>query len=315
MEYRKLGTTGLKVSVVGLGCNNFGMRLAADASARVVHAALDQGVNLFDTADVYGVGESERHLGAALQGRRDKAVVATKFRAPMGDGPNNQGGSRAYIRAAVEASLSRLGTDWIDLYQMHGPDPDTPIEETLSTLDDLVREGKVRYVGSSNFSGWQIADADWTARSLGLNRFVTAQNHYSLLERNIEREVIPACERFGLGMLPYFPLASGMLTGKYKAGEPPPEGSRLAGNPRAGRFLSDKAYETVGALEEFAGERGVSLLHVAIGGLAAQPAVSSVIAGATSPEQVTANVAAGTYVPTAEERAEIDKRAATKRQT
>jgi aryl-alcohol dehydrogenase-like predicted oxidoreductase len=286
--------------VVGLGCNNFGRRIDAAQAARVVHAALDAGVDFFDTADVYGPQDSERMLGAALAGRRHEVVIATKFggRAAYPDQPTWRGGSRLHIRRAVEGSLSRLGTDYIDLYQMHTPDPETPIEETLATLDDLVREGKVRYIGSSNFSGWQIADADWTARSRGLERFISAQNQYSLLERGVEREVGPACAQFGLGLIPFFPLASGLLTGKYRRGQPPPEGTRLAASPSPERLLTERNFGLVEALERFAAERERSLLEVAIGGLAAQPNVVSVIAGATRPEQVQANAAAAAWTPT-----------------
>ncbi len=313
MRLRRLGDSGLKVSVVGLGCNNFGRRLDQAATARVVHAALDCGITLFDTADVYSSGESERFLGAALKERRDDVIIATKFRSSMGEGPYDQGGSRRYIRRAVEASLSRLGTDYIDLYQMHSPDDETPIEETLSTLNDLVREGKVRYLGCSNFAGWQIADAAWIAGTNRWTPFVSAQNHYSLLERKVEQEVIPACERFGLGMLPYFPLASGLLTGKYRRDQSPPDGTRLAGSPAADRWLTDERFDVVEGLERFAQERGLNLLQIAIGGLAAQPAVASVIAGATRPEQVVANVEAGLWEPSAEDLAEIDRLAPTPR--
>jgi aryl-alcohol dehydrogenase-like predicted oxidoreductase len=309
-RYRSLGSSGLQVSVVGLGTNNFGSRMDQDAATRVVHAALDAGMNLFDTADSYGgEGRSEVFLGKALQGRRDEAVIATKFASPMGRGPNERGASRGWITKALDASLRRLGTDHIDLYQQHRPDPRTPIEETLAALDDAVRAGKVRYLGSSNFSGWQIADADWTARSNGLSRFVSAQNEYSLLQRGVEREVIPACRRFGQGMLPFFPLASGLLTGKYRRGEAAPEGTRLAGGGGSffSRFLDDANFDKVEALATFAAERGVSLLQVAMGALAAQPAVASVIAGATSPEQVAANVEAGNWEPTPEDLAEIDR--------
>lgn len=307
MQYRRLGGSGLKVSVVGLGCNNFGGRLDEAGSARVVHAAMNCGVTLFDTADVYGHGASECYLGAAIKGRRDRVVIATKFRSSMGEGPYERGGSRLYIRRAVEASLRRLGTDYIDLYQMHSPDPETPIEETLSALNDLIHEGKVRYIGSSNFAGWQIADADWTARVNHWVPFVSAQNRYNLIRRDVEREVIPACRRFDIGMVPYSPLASGMLTGKYHRGQEPPAGTRLAGSPNAARFLNERSFDVVEALERFAGERGVSLLQVAIGGLAAQPQVASVIAGAMSPEQVAANVEAGSWTPSPEDLAEIDR--------
>ena len=307
ITHRRLGSAGLSVSTVGLGTNNFGRRLDEAASAKVVHAALDAGITLIDTADVYGAGESERHIGAALLGRREQAIVATKFAAPMGEGTNDRGGSRSYVTAALEASLRRLQTDYIDLYQMHFPDAGTPIEETLGALDDAVRAGKVRYLGSSNFSGWQVADADWTARSHGLNRFVSAQNGYSLVSRAVEREVIPACLRFGQGMIPYSPLAGGLLTGKYRRGEPAPDGARLSEGSPAARVLTDRNFDTVEALDAFAKERDISLLHVAIGGLAAQPAVASVIAGATTAEQVLANVEAGSWAPTREDLDALDQ--------
>jgi aryl-alcohol dehydrogenase-like predicted oxidoreductase len=307
MEYRRLGDSGLKVSVVGLGTNNFGGRTDEAASRRVIDAAIDAGINLFDTADVYGRGKSEEIIGRGLQGRRDAVVIATKFRSSMGDGPNNAGGSRRYILQAVEASLRRLQTEYIDLYQMHSPDAETPIEETLETLDYLVRAGKVRYVGCSNFMGWQIADAAWVARTHHWNRFISAQNHYSLAERGVEREVIPACAHYGLGMLPYFPLEAGLLTGKYRRGEAAPTGTRLASSPGAGRFLTDAKFERAERLERFASERGISMLQVAIGGLAAQPQVASVIAGATKPEQITANVEAGGWKPTPAELAELNR--------
>jgi aryl-alcohol dehydrogenase-like predicted oxidoreductase len=307
MAFRRLGGSGLKVSVVGLGCNNFGRRLDQEAATRVVHAAMECGVTLFDTADVYSTGESERYLGAAVKRRRERVLIATKFASPTGDGPYDRGGSRLYVRRAVEASLKRLGTDYIDLYQMHSPDPETPIEETLSTLDDLVREGKVRYLGSSNYSGWQIADADWIARSQLWERFVSAQNHYSLLHREVEKDVLPACERFQVGMLPFFPLASGMLTGKYRRGEPIPEGTRLAGNPNPARWLNERNFLVIENLERFARERGLTLLQIAIGYLLARPQVASVIAGATRPEQVVANVEAGQWKPTPVELDEIEK--------
>jgi len=313
MQYRQLGNSGLRVSVVGLGCNNFGRRIDRSGTARVVDVAIDEGINLFDTADVYSEGESEEFLGAAIKDRRERVIVATKFRSMMGDGPNDSGGSRGYIYRAVEASLRRLHTDYIDLYQMHSPDAETPIEETLSTLNDLVREGKVRYLGSSNFAGWQLADADWVARVNHWVPFVSAQNHYSLVERGVEREVIPACERFAIGMLPFFPLASGLLTGKYHRGEAAPEGTRLAGNPRADRFLNDTAFDVVEGLERFGKERGVSLLQIAIGGLAAQPQVASVIAGATTVEQVIANAKSGIWIPSAEELTEINRLAPSER--
>ncbi|MEU1839111.1 aldo/keto reductase [Micromonospora chersina] len=311
MTYRRLGDSGLVVSVVGIGCNNFGRKLDLDGTRAVVDAALDAGINFFDTADIYGEpqGGSEELLGQALKGRRDDVVVATKFGMDMHglNGPDHGArGARRYIARAVEASLRRLDTDHIDLYQMHEPDPGTPIDETLAALDDLVTAGKVRYLGNSNFAGWQIADADWVASSNGRSRFISAQNHYSLLERSVEAEVIPACERFGLGMLPFFPLANGLLTGKYKRDEAPPAGSRLSGGGRYAERLAAADWDTIEAIEAYAAERGVSMLQVAIGGLAARPAVTSVIAGATTPEQVRANAEAGTWQPTDEDLAALD---------
>jgi aryl-alcohol dehydrogenase-like predicted oxidoreductase len=310
MNYRRLGTSGLVVSVVGIGCNNFGRKLNLEGTREVVDAALDAGVTLFDTADIYGTphGTSEEFLGAALKGRRDDVIVATKFGMNMeGLNGNDFGarGSRRYIVRAVEASLRRLETDYIDLYQVHEPDPATPIDETLAALDDLVRSGKVRYLGSSNFSGWQIADADWTARAGDLTPFISVQNQYSLLEREVETEVVPACEHFGLGLLPFFPLNSGLLSGKYKRGEKPAAGTRLA-QDRYQRWLDAADWDTIEALTAFGAERGHSLLDVAIAGLAARPAVTSVIAGATSAEQVQANVAAGAWELTAEDVAALD---------
>ncbi len=287
---------------MGLGCNNFGARMPDDKVPEVVGAAIDAGVTLFDTADVYGNrGRSEVLLGKALGARRADVVVATKFGMDMGgeNGPDwGVRGSRRYVRRAVEASLRRLGTDWIDLYQMHRPDPQTPIAETLDVLDDLVAEGKVRYIGSSNFAGWQVIDADWTARSTGRTAFVSAQNQYSWLKRGIEDELVPALERTGQGLLPFFPLASGLLTGKYRRDQPAPEGSKLAKMPDR---LADADFDTIEALGRFADERGLSMLQVAIGGLAGASPVSSVIAGATSGDQVRANVAAGDWDPTSDD--------------
>ncbi|MBE1485120.1 aryl-alcohol dehydrogenase-like predicted oxidoreductase [Plantactinospora soyae] len=307
MTYRRLGDSGLVVSVVGIGCNNFGRKLDATGTRAVVDAALDAGINFFDTADIYGEphGGSEEQLGAALRGRRDDVVLASKFGMDMSgmNGPDHGArGARRYVVRAVEASLRRLGTDHIDLYQFHEPDPGTPIEETLSALDDLVRAGKVRYLGNSNFAGWQIADADWTARTRGLTPFVSAQNEYSLLRRDVEAEVVPAAQRFGLGLLPFFPLADGLLTGKYRRGTTPPADSRLAGaSPRYAARLASAPWGTIEAIEKYAGERGLSTVEVAIGGLAAQPAVTSVIAGATTPEQVRANAGAARWQPTPED--------------
>lgn len=309
MEYRQLGDSGLTVSVVGLGCNNFGGRIDAEQADAVVTAALDAGITLFDTADVYhgDRGSSEEILGKALGGRRDEAVIATKFGGDMkGDNGPDWGvrGSRRYIRKAVESSLRRLGTDWIDLYQLHVPDPVTPIEETLAALSELVAEGKVRYLGSSQFAGWQVVDADWAARTAGVEHFISAQNHYNLLEREAEDELIPACEHLGIGVLPFFPLASGLLTGKYKRGQEAPEGTRLAKMPER---LARADFDKIEALDMFAAERDLTLLDVAIGGLAAQPAVASVIAGATKPEQIAQNVTAGLWEPTVEDLAILDE--------
>jgi aryl-alcohol dehydrogenase-like predicted oxidoreductase len=311
MSYRRLGTSGLVVSVVGIGCNNFGRKLDADGTREVVDAAFDAGITLFDTADIYGEphGNSETHLGAALKGRRDEIVLATKFGMSMaGLNGNDFGarGSRRYIVRAVEASLRRLETDYIDLYQVHQPDPATPVEETLAALDDLVRSGKVRYLGNSNFAGWQIADADWTARAGNLTPFISAQNQYSLLQRDVEADVVPACEHFGLGLLPFFPLDSGLLTGKYRRGEKPAAGTRLSLD-RYQRWLDAADWDTIEALTSFGAERGHSLLEVAIAGLAARPAVTSVIAGATTAEQVHANAAAASWELSAADVAALDE--------
>jgi aryl-alcohol dehydrogenase-like predicted oxidoreductase len=308
MDLRNLGRSGLKVSAIGLGCNNFGMRIDQAQTQAVVDAALEAGINFFDTADIYGGAQSEVFLGQALAGKRDRAIVATKFANPMGEGAYRRGGSRRYIVSAVEASLKRLNTDRIDLYQMHVPDADTPIEETLRALDDLVRDGKVLYLGNSNFSGWQIADADWISRTQGLERFVSAQNNYSLLERNVEREVLPACERFGLGFLPFFPLASGLLTGKYQRGEAPPEGTRLAAwGARGQAAMSDKNFDKVEKLQAWALDHGHSLLELAFAWILGHPVVSSVIAGATSPEQIVTNAKGADWKLTPDQVAEVAK--------
>ena len=308
MRYVHLGGSGLVVSAVGLGCNNMGTRLDRDATRSVVDAALDAGVTLLDTADTYGnQGGSEELLGEVLRGRREQVVLATKFGHDM-KGRNGEDfgarGARGYVRRAAEASLRRLQTDVIDLYQMHSPDPSTPFEETYDALVGLVREGKVRYLGHSNFAGWQIAEAHYLARLHGWPPFVSAQNHYSLLERDVEREVIPACVAYGVGVLPYFPLANGLLTGKVTRAEGPPPGSRLAG--REG-YVTDAKLDAVEALTAWGASIGRSLLEVAVGGLEAQPAVGSVIAGATTPEQVRANAAAGDWQPSAGELAALDE--------
>jgi aryl-alcohol dehydrogenase-like predicted oxidoreductase len=302
METRRIGS--LEVSLVGLGCNNFGMRIDYDASALVVHAALEAGITFFDTADIYGATESEVFLGRALAGRRDSVVVATKFGMKVDD--KRQGAKPDYVRRAVEDSLRRLGTDRIDLYQLHQPDPTIPIADTLGALDDLVRAGKVREIGCSNFSADQLQEAR-AVRKPGAAQFVSVQNEYSLLNREPEREVLPACERLGLKFLPYFPLASGLLTGKYKPGEPAPQGTRLSQGWAASRFLSDERLATVEALTEFARSRNRSILELAISWLASRQAVASVIAGATSPDQVRRNAAAAGWKLTDSDHAEIDR--------
>jgi aryl-alcohol dehydrogenase-like predicted oxidoreductase len=293
MRTRSLGTGGPDVSVVGLGCNNFGSRVDEHGTRAVVDAALEVGITLFDTADVYGNrGGSEDLLGKALEGRRDRVVLATKFGHAMTDDAPPNRGSREYVRTAIEASLKRLRTDVIDLYQYHRPDGVTPIEETIGAMSELVDEGKVRFIGSSNFEPEQIEQADEFARSNSLHPLVSAQNQYSLLERAAEQELLPVCERLGIGVLPYFPLASGLLTGKYRRGEPAPAGTRLAMRPER---LTEEVFDELEALEAFAKERGHTLLELAFGGLLAQPAVASVIAGATKPEQVRANAASGQW--------------------
>jgi aryl-alcohol dehydrogenase-like predicted oxidoreductase len=307
MRYRPLGDSGLMVSVAGVGCNAFGNRIGLDAVRGIVDAAADTGITLLDTSDSYGIGQSEEMIGVALEGRRDRFVVATKFGSDMRgtNGPDfGARGARRYVRRAVEASLRRLRTDHIDLYQLHFPDPVTPIEETLSVLTDLVREGKVRYAGCSNVAAWQIADADWIARTSGFERFVSVQNRYSLLSRDLEQEVAPAAERFGLGVLPYFPLEYGLLTGKYHRGQAAPLGSRGASGPA--QWLQNADWDRIEALAKFAQSRDLALLDVAIAGLAAQPAVASVIAGATSGDQVRANAAAMAWQPTADDLNELD---------
>ncbi len=307
MRYRPLGASGLMVSVLGVGCNAFGARVEQAEVDAIVPAALDAGITLFDTADAYSRGVSEEMLGCALRGRRDEAVVATKFGLDVGGLNGADHGARAsrqYIRRAVESSLRRLGTDYIDLYQLHAPDRITPMIETLATLSDLVTEGKIRYVGCSNLSAWELTDAAWLARTEGLTGFISAQNEYSLYNRAAEAELTPACEHLGIGILPYFPLAYGLLTGKYRRGEAAPEGTRLA----IQRERLEKAdFDRVEALQRYADSRGVDLLTVAIGGLAAQPAVGSVISGVSRASQIAANVAAASWIPTDEDLAALDR--------
>lgn len=311
MVYRPLGDSGLMVSAVGVGCNAFGRRVGLDGVKDILAAARDVGVTLLDTADIYGgAGASETLLGEALQGQREHFVVATKFGMSMsGEYGEDFGarGARRYVRRAVEGSLRRLQTDHIDLYQLHRPDPVTPIEETLAVLTDLVREGKVGYLGCSNFSAWELADADWTARTAGLERFVSIQNQYSLLTRDIEEEVVPAAEHFGVGVLPFFPLEAGLLTGKYRRDQPPPAGTRFAQERGRGEWLENADWDRIEDFEAYAAARDLTPIDVAIGGLAAQPGVSSVISGATSGDQVRTNAAALRWDPTEADLAELDE--------
>jgi aryl-alcohol dehydrogenase-like predicted oxidoreductase len=302
---RSLGDDGPEVSVIGLGCNNFGRRVDLDGTRAVVDAAIEEGITFFDTSNTYGDphGRSEELLGEVLQGRRDQVVLATKFGMDMGDGLGPRG-SRDYILQAVEASLRRLRTDVIDYYWYHQPDGVTPIAETLETLNGLVKAGTVRWIGASNFSAQQIEEADAAARERGFARFTSIQNEYSLLVRDAEREVLPTCERLGLGFVPFFPLASGLLTGKYKRGQPAPAGTRLAGRDRVG---TDEQFDVVEALARFAADRGVSMIDVAIGALLARTPVSTVIAGATKAEQVRTNAAAAGWVPSEADMTELEE--------
>ncbi len=306
MERRRIGELG--VSIVGLGCNNFGMRISAEETRRVVDAALDAGINYFDTAESYGGGRSEEFLGAAVAGRRDEVLIATKWgSSPADDGPRP--GSREAMRTALEASLRRLGTDHLDHYQLHRPDPDTPIADTLGALAELRDEGKIREIGCSNFTAGMLDDTADAASALGVPAFASVQNHYSLLTRDPERNgVLDACSRHGIAFVPYFPLESGVLTGKYTAGEPPPEGTRLAAwGDRASRFMTDDAMAEVATLAQWAGERDHTILDLAMSWLTSNPQVASVICGATTPEQVRANVSAATWELSEADRAEIER--------
>lgn len=308
MTYRRLGNSGLVVSTLGLGCNNFAWRrLSPEDSKPVIDAALDAGVTLFDTSDSYG--DSEEVVGEALESHRGDVIIATKFGSDLKGalGPDwGARGSRRYIRKAVERSLRRLRTDYIDLYQLHRPDPQTPIEETLAALTELVHEGKVRYIGSSNFAGWQAAEAQWQSTTRNLERFVSAQNEYSLLERGIEADLVPACATYGIGVLPFFPLASGLLTGKYQRGQEPPANTRYA-EWGMQSLLTEERFDVIEKLAAFAAERDLELIDIAMGGLAAQPTVGSVIAGATSAEQVRRNARAVSWIPSDSERSSIDE--------
>ncbi|MBR0790186.1 aldo/keto reductase [Bradyrhizobium manausense] len=309
MEIRNLGGSGLRVSAVGLGCNNFGQRIDLEASRKVIHRALDLGITLFDTADIYSNrGGSENVLGAVLGDRRKDIVLATKYSKPMTEDGTKQGASRRYIMDAVEASLKRLKTDYIDLYQQHDYDPLTPIEESLRALDDLVRQGKVRYIGNSNFPAWRIAEAEYVARAMNVSRFVSCQDEYSLVVRDIEKDLVPVAQEYKLGLLPFFPLASGLLTGKYIRGEAAPDNTRFGQTPRLrDRYVTPRNEDIVEKLQTFAQARGHSMLELAFSWLAARPQVSSVIAGATRVEQIDQNVKAIAWQLSAGEMAEIDK--------
>ena len=316
MKYRRLGQSNLEVSEIGLGTNNFGItpgptnygsQMTPEAAANVIDAAIDVGINLIDTADIYSAGDSERYIGRALKDKRHQALIATKFGGWWLGGPPNAGGSRDYIMSAVEGSLKRLQTDYIDLYQIHGPDPKTPIEETLGALDELVGQGKVRYIGHSNFAAWQIVEADWTARHMGCTQFVSSQSEYSMLERDLEKDVIPVCGKYNLGILPFFPLAHGFLTGRYRRGKAAPADSRLGINVKAGeRRLTEANFDVIERLSAWVDERGLTLVALAFAWLLARPEVSSVIAGASRPEQVRQNAAAVDRRLTSTDMKELD---------
>jgi aryl-alcohol dehydrogenase-like predicted oxidoreductase len=309
MQIRNLGGSGLRVSAVGLGCNNFGQRTDLEASRKVIHRAIDLGITLFDTADIYSnMGGSETVLGAVLGDRRKDIVLATKYSKAMSNDGTKQGASRRYIIEAVEASLKRLKTDYIDLYQQHDYDPLTPIEETLRALDDLVRQGKVRYIGNSNFPAWRVAEAEYVARAMNVNRFISCQDEYSLVVRDIEKDLVPCAQEYNLGVLPFFPLASGLLTGKYKKGQAAPDDTRFGKVPRLReRYVTQRNEDIVEKLQAFAQARGHSMLELAFSWLASRPQVSSVIAGATRVEQVEQNVKAIDWALSAEDVAEIDR--------
>jgi aryl-alcohol dehydrogenase-like predicted oxidoreductase len=310
MEYRQLGRSGLQVSEIGLGTNNFGQQdrppfhIRAPGAEAIINQALDVGINFIDTANTYAAGLSEEFIGRALKGKRHRAVIATKVSSRVGEGPNLAGNSRTHIIDEVDKSLRRLGTDYIDLYQIHWADPNTPIEETLRTLDDLVHQGKVRYFGCSNFQAWQVCEGVWTSKVLGITSFVSVQPKYNMLDRAVEAELLPFCEEYKVGILPYYPLANGFLTGKYRRGQPPPEGTRLAANARG--LLTEDSFDVLERLEGFAADRGHTILELAFAWLLARPQVSSVIAGATNVEQVVANSGATQWRLTGDDMAEID---------
>lgn len=306
MRYRTLGNSGLHVSVIGIGTNQFGGKVDADGVERIIQGAIDLGVNFIDTADTYTGGRSEETIGRAVKGRRDRVIIATKVGNPVGEGPNERGASRQRIMNGVEASLRRLGTDYIDLYQIHRFDPHTPFEETMRALDDLVRSGKVRYIGASNYMAWQLCRANDVAEMMGGVKFVSVQPHYHMLERGIEGELVPYCEAFGVGIIPYFPLAGGFLTGKYKEGAAPPTGSRGERSPYVQQYFTPENFKKVAAWRAFAGERGRTMAELAVAWLLARPMVSSVITGVTSVEQLEANVKAADWELTAADMEEIE---------
>lgn len=308
MEYRKLGNSGLKVSEIGLGGDTFGRWADEQTSIAIINHALDLGINFIDTADVYGGrGQSEEFIGKVVKGKRSQVFIATKFRTAIGEGPNEGGGSRHHIMSAVDASLRRLNTDHIDLYQIHSPDSTTPIEETLRALDDLVHAGKVRYIGCSNFAAWQLCEALWISKVNNLHSFVTEQPQYNLIDRHIEQDLIPCCQTYGIGVIPYYPLAAGFLTGKYRRGEAPPAGSRFNSEPSYTQILSDANFDKLDKLQTFASQRGHSVTELAIAWLLSHPWVSTVIPGATKIEQVSANVTAVEWKLTANEVAQLEK--------
>ncbi|KAA1296401.1 MAG: aldo/keto reductase [SAR202 cluster bacterium] len=303
MKYRKLGGSGLEVSEIGLGTNNFGQRLDFESSDRVISQCIDSGINLIDTSNSYGATLSEEYIGRSLVGRRDGVVLATKVSSRMAEGPNQAGNSRIHIMDQIDASLARLQTDYIDLYQIHWWDDNTPIEETLRALDDLVRDGKIRYFGCSNFSSWQVCESVWTSRSVGINSFVSVQPHYSMMERSIESELLPFCQKYDVGVLPYYPLANGFLTGKYRRGENIPEGTRLGVNDRG--MFTEENFDLIEKLDSFSSKREKTVLDLAFAWLLARDEISSVIAGATSAEQVVSNAATAEFVLTKEEYNEV----------
>lgn len=312
MEYRNLGSSGLKVSTLGLGGNTFGWYIDEQGTAAVINRALDSGINFIDTADMYDKGRSEEFVGLALKGKRTQVLLASKFSFAMGAGPNERGASRWYITRAVEASLKRLNTDYLDLYQYHFPDPSTPIEETLRALDDLVKSGKVRYIGCTNFAAWQISEAQWTSRVNHLHSFVTMQTKYNLLERQAEQEIVPCCKAHGLGIIPWGPLAGGFLTGKYRRGEPPPAPAKEGMPPKAHNVLykqliTDANWEKLAKLEAFAKDSGHKVAELAIAWMLSHPWVSTVIVGATKPEQIQANLAGAAWKMTPEEVARVEQ--------